>query len=215
MNRKSLIAILTMVSVILLAACQNSSEDSSAKLDKPSQNKQTSQSNNDDSSNVGSTENTSNADNTEKVTIDTSKNETNEKTITSNNVPKKEETSSTNATESLKVEYLQRLNDTKKMMDEMEATDTSTYALKKVEDDRWDIWDELLNEIYGVLNEQLPTEKMDQLRQEQRNWIKFRDDTALEASHKFNGGTQEHLEYSAVSANLTEERCYELVEYYM
>jgi uncharacterized protein YecT (DUF1311 family) len=120
-----------------------------------------------------------------------------------------------NSEASLKEEYLIRLNDTKKEAEELEATDSSTYALKKVENDRWDTWDQLLNEIYGVLKEQLPPEEMDQLKEEQRNWIKFRDDSALEASQKFKGGTQEHLEYVAVLANLTEERCYELVEDYM
>ncbi|WP_235000491.1 lysozyme inhibitor LprI family protein [Virgibacillus dakarensis] len=120
-----------------------------------------------------------------------------------------------NTTVSLKEEYLKKLNDTKKETDEMEAEDTSTYALKKVENDTWDIWDELLNEIYGALKEQLPPEEMDQLREEQRNWIKYRDDSALEASLKYKGGTQEHLEYVTVFANLTEERCFELVEDYM
>lgn len=119
------------------------------------------------------------------------------------------------ASTSLKEKYLQQLDDTKKEAEELEPTDSSTYALKKVENDRWELWDELLNEIYGVIKEQLSAEEMDQLREEQRNWIKFRDDSALEASHKFKGGTQEHLEYVAVLANLTEERCYELVEEFM
>lgn len=83
-----------------------------------------------------------------------------------------------------------------------------------MENDRWDIWDELLNETYGFLKEQLSPKEMDQLREEQQNWIKYRDDSALEASLKFKGGTQEHLEYVAVLANLTEERCYELVANY-
>ena len=97
----------------------------------------------------------------------------------------------------------------------MEATDSSNYALKKVENERWELWDKLLNEIYGVLEEQLSQEEMDQLRAEQRNWLKYRDDSALEASQKYKGGTQEQLEYVAVLANLTEQRCYELVENYM
>ncbi|KGM45279.1 DUF1311 domain-containing protein [Neobacillus niacini] len=117
--------------------------------------------------------------------------------------------------ESKKEEYLQKLNTTKQATEELAATDSSTFALKKVENDRWEMWDALLNEVYGVLNEQLSTEEMDQLRTEQRNWIKHRDDTALEAAQKYKGGTQEQLEYVAVLANLTEERCYELVENYI
>ncbi|WP_413465936.1 lysozyme inhibitor LprI family protein [Metabacillus litoralis] len=84
-----------------------------------------------------------------------------------------------------------------------------------MENNRWGIWDKLLNEIYTALKKQLSQKKMNQLREEQRTWIESRDERALEASLKYKGGTQEHLEYVAVLANLTEERCYELVENYM
>lgn len=214
-NRKILIAIFTLVFVILLAACESSSDESSDASNNQSQNNNSSQNTNDDSSNVDSPESASDADNNKAETIDTNSN-VNKTEDTSNNVPAKEEDSSTNNTEaSLKEAYLKKLNETKKETEELEAADSSTYALKKVENDRWDIWDKLLNEIYGVLNEQLPPKEMDQLREEQRNWIKYRDDTALEASLKYKGGTQEHLEYVSVLANLTEERCYVLVEDYM
>ncbi len=209
-SRKYFTLIFNVVFVIILAACQSSSDESSATVENQSENNSSSQTTNEDSSNTDQAENTSNTNNT-----DTDNNKENEKVDTRKNEPTKEKDSSTNTTANLKDEYLKKLSETKTLTDKMEATDTSTYALKKVEDDRWDLWDALLNEVYGVLNEQLPTDEMDQLRQEQRDWIKFRDDTALEASHKFKGGTQEHLEYSAVSANLTEERCYELVEDYM
>lgn len=131
-----------------------------------------------------------------------------------------EDKNTSNATQSsvannLKEEYSIKLNNTKLEAEKLQATDSSTYALKKVENDRWVLWDELLNEIYGALKEQLSPDEMEQLRESQRKWIKDRDDQALEASLKFKGGTQEHLEYVSVLANLTEERCYELVEDYM
>lgn len=126
-----------------------------------------------------------------------------------------EETASHAGEISIKEEYLQKLSDAKAKADQLKETDSSTYALKKVANDKWEIWDELLNEIYGVLQEQLPQDEMDRLREEQREWIKYRDETALEASQKFKGGTQEHLEYVMVLAQLTEERCYELVEDYL
>lgn len=100
-------------------------------------------------------------------------------------------------------------------MDELEAQDSSTYALKYVEDTRLEVWDDLLNEVYWVLIEQLSTAEMGQLRIEQREWITYRDKTALEASHKYKGGTQEHLEYVIVMVKLTKVRCFELVNNYM
>lgn len=130
-------------------------------------------------------------------------------------VVEEKETKTMESEESLKDTYLEKLNQTKEKADALEATDSSTYALKKVENDRWELWDDLLNDIYGALKEQLPTNEMEQLREEQRTWIQHRDDSALKASEKFKGGTQEQLEYVAVLANLTEERCYTLVEMYM
>ena len=128
---------------------------------------------------------------------------------------KKELTTFNKSNKSLKEEYLIKVDNAKAEAEKLEATDSSTYAMKKVENDRWELWDNLLNEIYVVLKEQLSAEEMDQLREEQRNWIKYRDDSALKASLKYKGGTQEHLEYVAVLASLTEKRCYELIETYM
>lgn len=186
-------------------------------MDNQSQNNNSTQNTNDDSFNADSTENASNTDNTNTDTNDTGNNDTNEKVDTPNNVPKKEEGSSTNNTASLKEEYLKKLNDTKKEWEEIRknSEDEITYALKKVEGDRYDVWDGLLNEVYQVLKKQLTSEEMDQLRKEQREWIDYRDNTAKEASLKYKGGTMEQLEYVMVQNNLTEERCFELVEDYM
>ncbi len=56
---------------------------------------------------------------------------------------------------------------------------------------------------------------MEQLREEQRDWIKERDQKAKEASLKYEGGTMEGLEYVATQASITKDRCYELVAKYM
>ena len=210
-KRRALIALLTAV-FVLLAACGNSTDESIDHTNSESTDSSTTQNENEDSSN----------NKTEKPNEDKDSTGLNEQAESSDHSTpnSKDKSQKPNNDEndthvSKKEEYLKKLEDTKRKTDNMEATDSSTYALKKVEDDRWDIWDDLLNEIYGVLKEQLSAEEMDQLQKEQRDWIKYRDDTALKASHKFKGGTQEHLEYSAVAANVTEERCYQLVEKYM
>src|SRR5690625_2647997 len=68
--------------------------------------------------------------------------------------------------ESLKEDYLEKLKETKMEADSIEPEDSSTYALKAVEDYRYEIWDDILNEIYKVLQEQLPPEEMEALRAE-------------------------------------------------
>ncbi|MBS4209401.1 lysozyme inhibitor LprI family protein [Bacillus sp. FJAT-50079] len=199
-NNKILIVIFT----VLLAACGNSDVDNQ------------SQNPNDNSSNAEPPETASSTDNTNSDIMETNNN-SNEKSDTSDAPAKDEDATTAHNSASLKEEYLQKLNTTKKEMDEIQKNSEAaiTYEMKKVEGDRYDVWDELLNEIYGVLKDQLSTDEMEQLREEQRNWINNRDAAAKEASLKYEGGTMEQLEYVTVLANLTEERCYELVEVYI
>lgn len=116
--------------------------------------------------------------------------------------------------ESKKEVYLKKLNDMEEADRNLEVG-TTMVELEEQEVERYKKWDVELNEIYGVLKEQLSTEQMDKLREEQRNWIKHRDEAAREASLKYKGGSMESLEYVATQASLTRERCYELVAKYM
>lgn len=116
-----------------------------------------------------------------------------------------------------KEKYLKKLNETKKEQDEIRKNSKNliTIELKNMEGNRYDVWNGLLNEVYGVLKKQLPADEMEELQKEQLEWIKQRDKSALEASEKYKGGTMEHLEYTVVLNNLTEERTFELVEKHM
>lgn len=76
-------------------------------------------------------------------------------------------------------------------------------------------WDEALNEIYGVLQKQLTANEMSSLKEEQRNWIKQRDQKSKDEAAIFEGGTMEATIYVSTQAQLTKERCYELVKNYM
>ena len=203
-----LFVVVLMAGTVFLTACGNSTDGANGKSNSQSANGSPTQQENEVSSNAEK--------NTEEESSDTTdKTQPNEEPSESSKNNGSHNSSDSDEPESIKEDYLKKLENMKTKTNELKAESSATYALKKVEDDRWDMWDGLLNEIYGVLKEQLSTEEMDQLQKEQRNWIKHRDDTALEASYKYKGGTQEHLEYSAVAANLTEERCHFLVENYM
>ena len=202
MESKRIVILIFSMAVLVLAACGNSTDKTNGKTNSQSPNTSTTQHANNDTSNKDKTSDDSSSNQDDNA----------DSNMFSGEVTLED---SIEMDESKKGIYLKKLSDTKNKTEKLEATDSSTYALKKVEDDRWDTWDDLLNEIYGVLKEQLSAEEMEQLQKEQRDWIKYRDDTALKASQKFKGSTQEHLEYSAVAANVTEERCYQLVEKYM
>lgn len=76
-------------------------------------------------------------------------------------------------------------------------------------------WNDMLNEVYGVLIEQLPEDEMDVIREEQVEWISIRDEKAVESGKKHEGGTMQPVDYSDSLGESTKERCYELVNKYM
>ena len=76
-------------------------------------------------------------------------------------------------------------------------------------------WDDLLNEVYGVLQEQLSKDEMDKLRAEQIEWLTIRDSKAEESAKEFEGGTMEPLAHTTSLGESTKERCYELISNYM
>ncbi|MCT1577786.1 lysozyme inhibitor LprI family protein [Oceanobacillus kimchii] len=218
MNSKytSLLGIV-LITIAITAGCNTSAEESNG-TDNTEQNH---------SSNQASPDSNHTSSPTDALEEETDRDTSDSDTIVQKNNPntagKIEEKSdeetgnSTNNIQSLKEEYLEKLYKTKKETDKIrkESEDDITYALKKVEGDRYDVWDGLLNEIYGILEVQLSTKEMEALRVEQREWLEYRDNTAKEASLVYENGTMEQLEYVTVQNNLTEERCFQLVEEYM
>ncbi|MBX9974434.1 lysozyme inhibitor LprI family protein [Cytobacillus firmus] len=115
-----------------------------------------------------------------------------------------------------KEKYMEKLNDIEKAATEIRQKDNATtLGMTKSEEVILAKWDQILNEIYQVLEKQLSITEMEKLRVEQRKWIAFRDDTAKEAAKKYEGGTMEPLEYIASQTGTTKERSYDLVESYM
>lgn len=202
---------LLIVVTVLLAACGDGTDSANADEEKESQSNNAKQTTNKDTA----------SDSTEK---DSNNEKINEGTQEEND-PHKDEATSTAAeidsnmhsTATLKEEYLHKIHKLKDKVEEMRENpvDNTAFALKKVEGEAFDMLDGLLNEIYGILQEELPTVEMEQLRKEQREWIQHRDNSAKEASLAYQGGTMEQLEYVTVQNKLTEERCKALVENYM
>ncbi|MEC2074482.1 lysozyme inhibitor LprI family protein [Metabacillus fastidiosus] len=118
---------------------------------------------------------------------------------------------------SKKNEYLQKLAKVESSFGDLDHLYESgtTYELKEAEGEVYKRWDNLLNEIYGELKKQLPASEMNELRNEQREWIKNRDKQADEASANFEGGTFAGVQYLSSLGQITRERCYELVNNYI
>ncbi|KAB2328903.1 DUF1311 domain-containing protein [Bacillus mesophilum] len=204
MKSKRILLVLFASLVMLLAACQESSEETGSNLDTQSE------------ENSGSEQSPENSDPAAPDEQDESSNEASDE-APAEDPSDSADNSDSEEPESKKEEYLAKLDEIDQEMTEMmeNSTASNTVEMKKEASDRWEAWDEALNEIYAVLEEQLSQEEMDALRIEQRSWIEHRDTTAKEASLKYEGGTQENVEYTAVMADVTRERCYELVNEYM
>ncbi|MFC4409044.1 lysozyme inhibitor LprI family protein [Chungangia koreensis] len=186
MKKQYIAMAVLVVSIIILSACGNTTDESKADA-----NKQV------DLNNTGQQIDTKTDENTTEDHDDAS-------TVGNDEV----------VNERTKDDYLKKLNEMEEA-DRYGPAQSTTVELVEQETERYEKWDRELNEIYGLLKEQLSQEKMDSLREEQREWIVHRDETAKESSLNYKGGSMESLEYVATQAELTRERCYLLVAKYM
>lgn len=118
---------------------------------------------------------------------------------------------------SLKERYLAKLSDVENGLKELDPVfeNGTQIELTEAQAEVFERWDAVLNEIYKELEKQLSPNDMNKLRAEQLKWLTHRDEKAAEAASKYEGGSMKNLEYASIQAQLTKERCYELVELYM
>ena len=116
-----------------------------------------------------------------------------------------------------KDKYLKQLNDIENSLGDLnnQYNNGTQTEMNEAKSKILNKGDAALNEIYGVLKKQLSADEMSSLKVEQRNWIKQRDQKAKDESSVFTGGTMEATIYVSTQAQLTKERCYELVQKYM
>ncbi|WP_298470158.1 lysozyme inhibitor LprI family protein [Psychrobacillus sp. FSL K6-4046] len=113
--------------------------------------------------------------------------------------------------------YLSKLDEIEDSLKEFDKVyESGTQAdMNQAKSETFKRWDEALNEIYDVLKEQLTESDFEDLKKEQEDWIVQRDQIAEEKSQEAEGGTLEPFLYASALADLTKERCYELVNKYM
>lgn len=119
-----------------------------------------------------------------------------------------------NLVESKNAQYIEKLNSIEMELNDLYKGET-TIEMKEFAGKTYKKWDNALNEIYSLLKVQLSNSDMDALTEKQIQWIEYRDITAKNESLAFEGGTMEGLQYTSTLANITKERCYELVNNYM
>jgi len=78
----------------------------------------------------------------------------------------------------------------------------------------YEVWDNLLNEIYVLLRESLLQEEFYNLRDSQRKWIVTRNEIGKNATKDFIGGSWEAAVYNSALSEETRKRCFWLVNNY-
>ncbi|MGE7718326.1 Uncharacterized conserved protein YecT, DUF1311 family [Priestia megaterium] len=123
-------------------------------------------------------------------------------------------TTSSSSTSSTKEQYLSLLNETAAHEQPLSDMD-SDYKRREVSGNNYQMWDKVLNQIYGDLKNQLPSSEMNDLTIKQRQWIKDRDASAQATFDDNGGGTLSYAEKARVLHEMTRERCYFLVNNYI
>ena len=77
----------------------------------------------------------------------------------------------------------------------------------------YQVWDDTLNFVWGVLKEQLDGEDMQLLTDAQMDWIAAKEAAVKEAGAEVEGGSMYALVVNTKAAELTRARVYELAEY--
>ncbi|AND38212.1 MULTISPECIES: lysozyme inhibitor LprI family protein [Cytobacillus] len=213
-NKKFLTVLITVALSGVLAACGDSSEESSSQpANNSSAQNEDGGSTDRDSADSEENEEENSSGSSDNTQLNEQEN-TDNSSAASNDGESVESSNQNENHESNKDEYLKKLNKMEEA-DRYAEAKTTTAELVEQEAERYRNWDEELNKIYGLLEDQLDKGQMDQLREEQRIWIQQRDEAAKKSSLKYKGGSMEPLEYVATQASLTRERCYLLVAKYM
>ncbi len=89
----------------------------------------------------------------------------------------------------------------------------SQADMNEISGELYQLWDDTLNVIWGIMKTNLNPEFMDQLTIEERTWITEKEAAIKEAGAEYEGGSMQSMVMNSKAAELTRERAYELAEY--
>ena len=116
-----------------------------------------------------------------------------------------------------KYEYLKKLDDLDEDVKKSKSLleEESNLKMIEIEESKFEIWNNELNNIYKVIKEQLSEKKYEIFKNQEISWLDERDKKAEDNANKFEGMDFAQVEYNLSLAKLTKERCYKLVNEYL
>ena len=94
-----------------------------------------------------------------------------------------------------------------------EDASLSQADMNKLSNEIYVVWDDVLNELWGILKDTQDEDTMNDLLKEQREWIDMKETEAEKAGEEFAGGSMQALVVNQKAAELTKVRVYELADY--
>ena len=77
----------------------------------------------------------------------------------------------------------------------------------------YQVWDDTLNVIWGIMKTNLNPDIMDSLTVEERAWITEKEAAVKAAGEEYKGGSMQSLAMNSKAAKMTRDRVYKLAEY--
>ena len=153
----------------------------------------------------------------ENTTQVTQTNQSKEKTVQTTQTKQNTQTENTTKTNTnnLSQEKAQLLNELSTLKPSISPD--QHYGMLTQSELLYTTWDQELNKIWGVLENNLPSNKMEALRQNEREWINSKEQymPAYNAAGSGNYSQAQSVEAGHALAQMTKDRCYYLVNNYM
>lgn len=102
----------------------------------------------------------------------------------------------------------------KTLKDLLENEDLTQAEMNEASSELYATWDSALNILWNELKEELPDDEFSKLLDEQREWIKAKEDAVAKAGAEYEGGSMYALVVNMEAADITEKRVNELYEMY-
>ena len=94
-----------------------------------------------------------------------------------------------------------------------EDASLSQADMNELSNEIYVVWDEALNELWGILKDTQDENTMNDLLKEQREWIDMKEAEVKKTGEEFAGGSMQALVINQKDAELTKVRVYELADY--
>ena len=102
----------------------------------------------------------------------------------------------------------------KSLENKIQTEELTQLELNETTAEIYRLWDDELNQIWGYLKSELDGETIEQITEEEQEWITYKENEISKAGADYEGGSIQAMIENEKGAELTKARVYELAEYF-